>query len=80
MKTRKKNLLCGVVSLLAIFAFVNINGCTQGTVAKEVQVTEEIQYRQISLEDYKDKVAGGWLVRLLVCFGRNIQKVYGKGK
>jgi len=55
MKKRKASLFCGVVFLIAIFGFLNSYGCSSSKVA------QEIQYRKLSLEDYEDKVAGGWL-------------------
>lgn len=74
MKTRIASLFCGVVSLLAAFVFLNSYGCSAGKVVQKDQDTQEIQYRTISLEDYKDKVAGGWLGQATgVLFGQDTE-------
>ena len=50
MVSRIDSLLTKTISLLAVIAIMSTIGCSS-----------EIQYRTISVEDYEDKVAGGWL-------------------
>jgi len=57
MKTIFKNTLSVVLFLLCM---IFISGLFQPSVYAQ-GTDKEIQYRQISLEDYKDKVTGGWL-------------------
>lgn len=57
MKKRRVNLYHGVVFLFAIVGLLASYGCAPGRVA----LKKEVEYRTLSLEEYEDKVAGGWL-------------------
>jgi len=48
-------------------------------IASYAQAAErEVQYRQISLEDYRDKVAGGWLGQAIgVLWGDRTESNWG---
>ncbi|MEE8400120.1 MAG: ADP-ribosylglycohydrolase family protein [Desulfobacterales bacterium] len=61
MKKKEASLFCRVVLLIAISGFLSSCGCSETKVTQEAQVAPEVQYRKLSLEDYEDKVAGGWL-------------------
>ncbi len=61
MKKKNASIFCGVVSLLTVFVLLNSYGCSAGKVDPKSQGAQDVQYRQISVEDYEDKVAGGWL-------------------
>ena len=56
-KTKMSNTFLRTVLVLGMIIVANtlpIASCAQGAESK-------VQYRQISMEDYKDKVAGGWV-------------------
>jgi len=57
MIIRKTIPFSSIVSMVMILSLVSIFGCIPSKVSPE----GDVQYRTISLEDYKDKVAGGWL-------------------
>jgi len=56
-ETRVGNMFLRATIVLGVFLVADtlpIASCAQGA-------EQEVQYRQISLEDYRDKVAGGWV-------------------
>jgi hypothetical protein len=57
MKTKNQSKLMSIPLLLC---FVMLTGSKQ-LPNNENAFGKDIQYRQISMEDYTDKVAGGWL-------------------
>ena len=65
---------------MAVIVIMNTVGCSRGKMNSKGPDSQEIQYRIISVEDYEDKVAGGWLGKLQEYFGLNTPKVSGRGK
>ena len=61
MDSRIDNLLTRSVSLLAVIVIMSTVGCSTEKRNSKNLDSQEIQYRTISVADYEDKVAGGWL-------------------
>ena len=61
MVSRIDNSLTRSVSLLTVIVIMSTVGCSKGKLNSKSPDSQEIQYRTISVEDYEDKVAGGWL-------------------